>query len=66
MVTDYAKFECLLEVNQLNSRQAAILAGISQPILSNWKAGKREPSLATLVKLADSLEVTVDYFLKER
>ena len=64
MVTDYTKLESLLKEKKLNSRQAAILAGVSQPILSNWKAGRREPSLGTLKKLADHFGVTVDYFLK--
>lgn len=41
-----------------------MLAGVPQPILSNWKAGRREPSLGTLKKLADFFHVKVDYFLK--
>lgn len=64
MVTDYTKFDLLLKKKNLNSRQVAMLAGVPQPILSNWKAGRREPSLGTLKKLADFFHVKVDYFLK--
>lgn len=37
--------------------------GIELRSYRNYESGNREPSLATLVKLADLLEVSTDYLL---
>lgn len=65
MVTDYRRFEDLLLKNGLSGRQGAIMSGVPQSTISNWKAGKREPSLESLVKISAAFGLTVDYFIKK-
>lgn len=40
--------------------------GISQTAFSNWKAGRSEPSVDSLKKLADHFGVPMEYFLKDK
>lgn len=35
--------------------------GVKQSTFTNWENGKREPNFETLLKLADSLEVSLDW-----
>ncbi len=35
--------------------------GVKQNTLTNWENGKREPSFENLVKLADLLDVSLDW-----
>lgn len=35
--------------------------GVKQSTFTNWENGKREPNFETLIKLADLLEVSVDW-----
>lgn len=35
--------------------------GVKQNIFTNWENGKREPSFENLIKLADLLEVSLDW-----
>lgn len=37
--------------------------GITEGAVSNYETGKRQPDLAMLIKLADTLEVSTDYLL---
>ena len=37
--------------------------GVKQSTFTNWENGKREPNFETLIKLADLLEVSVDFLL---
>lgn len=37
--------------------------GVKQSSFTNWENGKREPNFETLIKLADLLEVSVDFLL---
>ena len=37
--------------------------GVSYQSLQRYEAGKREPSIQTLTKLADFFDVTVDYLI---
>lgn len=36
---------------------------ISQSTIGNWEAGTREPKFATMIRLADFFNVSVDYLL---
>ena len=38
--------------------------GISQTAFSNWKAGRSEPNVDSLKKLADHFGVPMEYFLE--
>ena len=52
---------------RLNSKQSqatiANYLSISQPAYANYERGVREPDYATLVKLANYFDVSVDYLL---
>ncbi len=37
--------------------------GVAQSTVGGWEAGKREPNFATIIKLADFFDVTIDYLL---
>lgn len=47
----------------LTQEQMAKLLGIRQPSYIRYENGSGEPSLATLVKLADILDISLDYLL---
>ena len=47
----------------LSQKDLASALSVPANTLSNWENGKREPDHATLVKLADILNVTTDYLL---
>lgn len=37
--------------------------GIAQSTIGNWEAGKREPNLEMIIRLADFFKVSTDYLL---
>lgn len=45
----------------LKQQELAEILGISQKSYSHWENGKTEPSFENLVKLADLLEVSLDW-----
>jgi len=47
----------------LSGRKLCMNSGISETNLYDWKAGKRKPSLVSVIKLAESLDCPVDYVL---
>lgn len=51
------------EMRGLTQAQMGSKAGLAAASISHFETGQRTPSLATLVKLADSLTVTVDALL---
>lgn len=62
----YEKYQALLEKSNETSYQVAKKTGISQTAFSNWKAGRSEPSVDSLKKLADHFGVPMEYFLEEK
>ena len=58
-----ARIKELMRENSLNQVQLAARAGISQNTISAWLLGKKEPSIASLWKLADHFEVDIDYIV---
>ena len=46
---------------KLTQQQIADEIGVNRGSYSNWEKGKREPSFENLIKLADLLEVTLDW-----
>nr|DAF74066.1 MAG TPA: helix-turn-helix XRE-family like protein [Caudoviricetes sp.] len=44
-------------------RDVAEIIGCTQTIYSRYESGDREPSLTTLVKLADFYNVSLDYLV---
>ena len=55
-----------MEKNHETTYQVAKKTGISQTAFSNWKAGRSEPSVDSLKKLADHFGVPMEYFLEEK
>lgn len=37
--------------------------GVAQSTVGNWESGSREPSIETLLKIADYFDVSLDYLL---
>ena len=51
------------EENGLQQKDIAKKLNRTPACISSWETGKTEPSLDDLIKLADYLEVSVDYLL---
>ena len=51
------------KLNNLTQRQVADYLAIAQPSYIRYENGTSQPSLETLVKLADYFDVSVDYLL---
>lgn len=60
----YKKYEKLCIEHKKSSYQVAKETGIAQSTLSDWKAGRSEPKLDKLQKLAAYFGVEVTYFLE--
>lgn len=60
----YEKFKALLDKTNKTTYQIAKETGISQTAFSNWKAGRSEPSLESLKKLASYFSKPIEYFLE--
>lgn len=48
----------------LTLKQVGKMVGVSEPTISNYETGKREPDFDILCRLADVLEVSTDYLLE--
>ncbi|MBI5787644.1 MAG: helix-turn-helix transcriptional regulator [Candidatus Schekmanbacteria bacterium] len=53
----------LREKEDLTQTELAERVGINRSLISQYESGEREPSLLSLVKLADYANVTVDFLL---
>lgn len=51
------------KLNKITQRQLADHLKITQPSYIRYENGSSQPSLETLVKIADYFDVTVDYLL---
>ena len=58
-----SKLKDLRKSRKLTQSQFADMMGVSQATVTFWENGKREPDLATVVKLADFYDVSTDYLL---
>lgn len=61
----YEKFVRLLKVKGLTAYAVSKKTGIPQSTFSDWKKGKSAPKLDKLVKIADSLGITLEELIKE-
>ena len=61
MFTDV--FVNILQEKDITPYRIAKETGISQGLMSRYKNGKKTPSAESLVKIADYLNVSVDYLL---
>lgn len=62
----YEKYSALLEKVNKTSYQVSKETGISQTAFSNWKTGRSEPSLESLMRLARYFDVSIEYFLSDQ
>lgn len=53
----------LMKENALNQVKLAQNAGLKQNTISAWLAGKKEPSLTSLWRVADYFDVSIDYLV---
>ena len=49
----------------LSQEQLGLKSGLSRPYISELEMGKKDPSLFTIFKLADALEVNPSFFINE-
>lgn len=59
----YEHYQKLLDEKGLKNADVSRATGISNMTLSDWKHGKTKPKTETMQKLADYLEVSVDYLV---
>lgn len=55
------RLKTLRKEKKLTQKELAEQIGIKQNSYSDWETGKNEPSLENLIKLADLLEVSIDW-----
>ena len=57
------KIFSLMEQKNINAFKLSKEIGVSSGLVSQWKKGLQKPSLDVVVKIADYLDVSVDYLL---
>lgn len=58
-----AKIKTIRQQNSLTQLQMGEIIGVSKVSVSGYESGKRVPDLATLTRIADHFNITVDYLL---
>lgn len=51
------------KLRNLNQQKVALDLNITREALSHYENGRREPSLAMLVKMSDYFNVSIDYLI---
>lgn len=51
--------------SNLSQEQLGLKSGLSRPYISELEMGKKDPSLFTIFKLADTLKVKPSFFIEE-
>ena len=57
------KLKQLREERNISQTQLGKIIGAARSTICQYEAGKREPDLETLIKLADYFQVSVDYLI---
>lgn len=57
------RLQKLRERKRLNRKALGELCGLSKNIIGQYERGEKEPSVGTLIELADYFEVPADYLL---
>ncbi|MEG1934335.1 MAG: helix-turn-helix transcriptional regulator, partial [Kiritimatiellia bacterium] len=60
-----ANLKRAMEERQMSQAQLSGLTGIGKPSISQYLSGKNVPKMATVERLADALEVTVDFLTND-
>ena len=53
----------LRQEKNIGQVELAAKIGVSKGIISLWEKGKREPTLSSLVAIADYFSITIDYLI---
>lgn len=53
----------LIQETGVSQRQVADAIGVTEPAMNHYINGRREPDIATLIKLADYFDVSIDYLV---
>lgn len=61
----YKKYEELLKKNKVTTYQVCKKENISRAVISAWKAGRTNPSINNLMKIARYFGVSITYFIDE-
>lgn len=59
------KLKELRKEHKLSMKELGKILGLSESTISLYEAGKREPDIKTLIKMADYFNVSVDVYLAE-
>lgn len=59
----YERFVQLLQENGITAYRVSKNTGVTQTTLSDWKTGRATPRTATLQKIADYFDVSLDWLL---
>lgn len=59
----YKIFERLLQEKGLKAADVTRATGIKSPVFSEWKKGKSKPNTEKLIKIANFLDVSVEYLM---
>ena len=65
MMTLGEKIKYLREEKGITQQQLAEILNINRVTLSGYEIGRRTPDIYTLKKIANRLDVTIDYLLDE-
>ena len=57
------RLRTLREVRELSQTEVAKVINVSQRVYSNYECGQVEPSIQSLIALADFFNVSLDYLL---
>ena len=57
------RIKLLREARNIDQKVLAIDLGVSQPTISDWENGKKQPSSKSAAKIADYFNVSIDYLL---
>lgn len=55
----------ILKTRKISQKEIAICCGVSQPTVSEWISGRKNPSLENLTKLSRYLDISIDCILGE-
>ena len=53
----------LRQEKNIGQVELAAKIGVSKGIISLWEQGKREPTLSSLISIADYFNITIDYLI---
>lgn len=59
----YEIFARLLEEKNLKAADVTRATGIKSPVFSEWKKGKSKPNTEKMIKIANFLDVSVEYLM---